>query len=641
MTTVTDDEVAELRRERDAALAREAALAEVLNVINGNPGDPQPAYDAILEAVLRLSDSAFGAVQAYDGERVRSVALRGLPVVEDAETGRSMPVDPGTLMHRIVMGEDVVSLPDVRDDDAYRSRMPSRVRVVEVYGARTQLMAGLRKEGRLLGFINIYGREVRPFTETQLSLVKSFAAQAVIAMENARLVTEAREALGRQTAMTEVLAVINASPGDPQPVFDVILQKAHDLCGAESGALTLYDGQYNRCIATHGLPAEFAARLRQPFAAFGMQAWETGQRYSHVPDIRAVAWPEDNWVHHGLVAFTRTRTRLTLPMHKDGKLIGLISANRPEIRPFTEAEITLLENFAAQAVIAMENARLLGELRTALETTQTALRELKVAQANLVQSEKMASLGQLTAGIAHEIKNPLNFVNNFANLSVELLDEFKEAAAPGLATLTDDQRANIDDLAATLTSNLKKIEEHGKRADNIVKSMLEHSRGASAERRPVDLNALVEEALNLAYHGARAQDQSFNVTLERDFATALAPIVVNPQDVSRAMLNIIGNGFYAINKRAKAEPGHVPTLKVSTRELTHGVEIRVRDNGTGIPPDIRDKLFEPFFTTKPTGEGTGLGLSITYDIVTKQHGGSIAVDSEAGVFTEFSVTLPR
>ena len=194
-----------------------------------------------------------------------------------------------------------------------------------------------------------------------------------------------------------------------------------------------------------------------------------------------------------------------------------------------------------------------------------------------------------------------------------------------------------------LTGNLEKIAEHGRRADNIVKSMLEHSRGSSGERRSVDLNGLIEEALNLAYHGARAQDQSFNITLERDFAHGIAPIELVPQDITRVCLNLFGNGFYAATKRQKdgGDPKFKPTLKVSTRDLGDAIEIRVRDNGTGIPAEIKDKLFQPFFTTKPTGEGTGLGLSISYDIVTQQHGGTIAVDSRVGEFTEFTVRLPR
>jgi signal transduction histidine kinase len=208
--------------------------------------------------------------------------------------------------------------------------------------------------------------------------------------------------------------------------------------------------------------------------------------------------------------------------------------------------------------------------------------------------------------------------------------------------LGEDTRAEIDETVEMLTSNLDKIAEHGKRADGIVKSMLSHSRGGSGEWQASDINALVEEALNLAYHGARAQDKEFNVTLERDFGKSGAPIEVVPQDVTRVFLNLFGNAFYAANKRRGAkQPGFRPTIKVSTRETGDAVEVKVRDNGTGIPTELRDKLFQPFFTTKPTGEGTGLGLSISYDIVTQQHGGTIEVESEVGQYTEFTVRLPR
>jgi signal transduction histidine kinase len=290
-----------------------------------------------------------------------------------------------------------------------------------------------------------------------------------------------------------------------------------------------------------------------------------------------------------------------------------------------------------------ERKRSEEEIRAARDAAEAALRELKAAQASLIQAEKMASLGQLTAGIAHEIKNPLNFVNNFASLSVDLLGELKETAAPAFAMLDGDRRAEIDDLTRTLSGNLEKINEHGNRADAIVRSMLEHSRGSSGERRSVNLNTLVDEALNLAYHGARARDQSFNITLQRDFGEDIAPVTLVPQDITRVLLNLFSNGFYAARRRQSMEatPGFEPTLEVVTRELGDAAEIRVRDNGIGIPEEVRDKLFQPFFTTKPTGEGTGLGLSISYDIVTQQHGGSITVDSKVGEYSEFTVRLPR
>ncbi len=290
-----------------------------------------------------------------------------------------------------------------------------------------------------------------------------------------------------------------------------------------------------------------------------------------------------------------------------------------------------------------ERKRSEEEIRTARDAAEAAYRDLKATQANLVHAQKMAALGQLTAGIAHEIKNPLNFVNNFAGLSVELLDELKETAAPALSALDEDQRADIDETVNMLTSNLDKIAEHGKRADNIVKSMLEHARGVTGERREVDLNGLIDEALNLAYHGARAQDQGFNITLERELDPKLPRIELAPQEMTRVFLNLFGNGFYAATKRARenGDGSFRATLSVATRDHGSTIEVRVRDNGTGISPEIRDKLFQPFFTTKPTGEGTGLGLSISYDIVTQQHGGTITVDSEPGAFTEVVIRLPR
>jgi signal transduction histidine kinase/HAMP domain-containing protein len=290
-----------------------------------------------------------------------------------------------------------------------------------------------------------------------------------------------------------------------------------------------------------------------------------------------------------------------------------------------------------------ERKRAEAQIRAARDAAERALRELRTAQASLVHAQKMAALGQLTAGIAHEIKNPLNFVNNFADLSVELLDELKDTTEPAVSLLGEDARAEINEIVAMLTGNLEKIAEHGRRADGIVKSMLAHSRGGGGDRHSVDVEALVEEALNLAYHGARAQDQNFNITLERDFDPNIMPIELVPQDITRVLLNLFGNGLYAADKRRREanDPNFEPRLKVTTRDRGTDVEIRVRDNGAGIPHEFRDKLFQPFFTTKPPGEGTGLGLSISWDIVTQQHGGMIEVDSVAGEFTEFTIRLPR
>lgn len=283
------------------------------------------------------------------------------------------------------------------------------------------------------------------------------------------------------------------------------------------------------------------------------------------------------------------------------------------------------------------------DAREARLAAERALASLQTAQDRLVETQKLASLGQLTAGIAHEIKNPLNFVNNFAELSTELTDELRATLAAEDTLRSEAARSEIDDLTQMLTANLAKIVEHGKRADSIVKNMLLHSRSGVGERRAADLNALVEESLNLAYHGARAESPDFNVTLRKDLDPAIGEIDIYPQEITRILLNLFGNGFYAVRERQRsgAEPGFEPTLSVSTRELADRVEIRVRDNGTGIPDQARAKIFDPFFTTKPPGEGTGLGLSLSYDIVVKQHGGAFEVETEAGRFTEFIVTLPR
>ncbi len=259
----------------------------------------------------------------------------------------------------------------------------------------------------------------------------------------------------------------------------------------------------------------------------------------------------------------------------------------------------------------------------------------------MVQTEKLASLGQLTAGIAHEIKNPLNFVNNFSAVSVELIDELREALAG--AHLDSKLRVEIAGIADMLQSNLDKVVQHGKRADAIVKNMLLHSRQGSGEHRPVDINALVEESLNLAYHGARAEKQGFDITLERSFDPTAGEVDLFPQDITRVLLNLISNGFYAATKRQGRanSDGYEPTLTAATRSLGDSVEIRIRDNGTGISSEVKEKMFNPFFTTKPAGEGTGLGLSISHDIIVKQHGGFIEVDTQPDEYTEFRIVLPR
>jgi signal transduction histidine kinase len=335
------------------------------------------------------------------------------------------------------------------------------------------------------------------------------------------------------------------------------------------------------------------------------------------------------------------RSMLGVPLMREGAAIGLLLIFRKRAQPFTERHVDLAATFADQAVIAIENVRLFDEVQARTKELAASLDDLRTAQDRLIQTEKLASLGQLTAGIAHEIKNPLNFVNNFAALSAELTDELNDVLKP--LAFAGKAREEIDELTGMLKDNLEKVVQHGKRADSIVKNMLLHSREGSGDHRPADINALLDESLNLAYHGARAEKPAFNVTLQRDFDATAGTIEVFPQEITRVFLNLIANGFYAVAKRKAetANSGFDPILSAATRNLGDTVEIRIRDNGTGIPTEVKDKMFNPFFTTKPAGEGTGLGLSMSHDIIVKQHGGSIDVETAPGQFTEFKIVLPR
>jgi two-component system NtrC family sensor kinase len=297
-----------------------------------------------------------------------------------------------------------------------------------------------------------------------------------------------------------------------------------------------------------------------------------------------------------------------------------------------QRQLAAARNAELERLVAERTATLTQQA----DELQTALAELRTTQQQLIQSEKMASLGELTAGIAHEIQNPLNFVNNFADVSAELVAELEIEQAspipdPGLE----------DELLADLRHNLTKINQHGQRASSIVRGMLAHSRQSTGERQPTQLNALADEYLRLAYHCLRAKDKTFNATLKTDFAALLPLVPAVPGDLGRVLLNLFTNAFYAVQKRQQCgAAGYVPTVWVATRRDGDEVEIRIRDNGTGIPVAVQAKIFQPFFTTKPTGEGTGLGLSLAHDIVVQSHGGTLTVQSQEGEFTEFVVRLP-
>ena len=326
---------------------------------------------------------------------------------------------------------------------------------------------------------------------------------------------------------------------------------------------------------------------------------------------------------------------LYLPLWNKDKAVGVISAQSYNKNAYSDYHVNVLRNLAAFSAIALENADAYRRLAALLE-------ELKATQDKLVTQSKLAALGALTAGIAHEIKNPLNFINNFAELSTEMVEELRQALARARPSPEAQSGAELDDLLNTLRHNAEKIREHGKRADNIVRSMLQHSRGRSGERQLVDLNALLAEDVNLTYHGMRAQDSSFNIKIETSLDPDVGSLEVVPQDISRVFLNILANACYEANRKKSTQDSQfVPLLTVTSRRVRGGVEVRIRDNGDGVPDKIRDQLFLPFFTTKPTGQGTGLGLSISYDIVVHEHKGALSFETIEGKYTEFVIFLPE
>jgi GAF domain-containing protein len=805
------------------SLQQQTGTADVLRVISNSPGELTPVFNAMLENATRICEAAFGSMLLMEGDVFRRVAIHNAPPMF-AEFHERMPVVKPQQIHDLKLLLETRRPVHIADAAAADTDSP----IVKYAGARTLLIVPMLKEGALIGAIGIYRQEVRPFTDKQIELVANFAAQAVIAIENTRLLNELRESLEQQTATSEVLKVISSSPGELESVFQAMLENATRICQAKYGVMFLHENGTFRARALCGVPPALAGERQRnpvihPSPRTGVGRVLRTKKTVHIADVLAEPEYVDvpaGFTKPGIVQFGGARTELAVPMLKDDELVGTIVIYRTEVRPFTDKQIELVTNFAAQAVIAIENARLLNELRTrtnelaqsvgelqalgevsqavnstldletvlttivgrAVELSRTAagaiyvfdnerkefrlhatygmsatmiaaisdqhirlgdgnniatattqrkpiqvadtrdepasavneivlregyrsiliipllrpdhivgalvvrrktpgdfpqptiellqtfadqsvvaiqnarlyesvetrtrelaksLEDLRTTQDRLVQTQKLASLGQLTAGIAHEIKNPLNFVNNFSGVSAELIDELQEALRD--VNLNEKRRGEITELMQTLRGNLEKVMQHGKRADAIVKNMLLHSREGSGEHRPVDINALVEESLNLAYHGARAEKQGFNITMERSLDPAAGEADVFPQDITRVLLNLISNGFYAATRRREETNcgDYEPILAGSTKNLGDRVEITIRDNGTGIAPDVKEKMFNPFFTTKPAGEGTGLGLSISHDIIVKQHGGSIEVDTMPGEFTAFRITLPR
>jgi two-component system NtrC family sensor kinase len=472
-------------------------------------------------------------VQLLEGDELRSAAHRGsIPLGLQRRA-----INRNFIGGRAAVDKVPIHLHDVLSAEG--DELPESQEISRRIGTRTLLCVPLLREGESIGTILLRRTEVNPFNDKQIALLQTFADQAVIALGNVHLFEEVQartrdlqESLQQQTATADVLKVISRSTFDLQPVLDTLISSACRLCEANIGTIRYQDGSTYRLAADHGCTPEWHDHLARQSpkpdrgTIFGRTIVESGT--VHIPDV--LADPEFTRLEaQKLMGF---RAALGVPLIREGQVFGVLTLLRFASRPFTEKQIELVETFADQAVIAIENVRLFEEVQARTRELAKSLDDLRAAQDRLVQTEKLASLGQLTAGIAHEIKNPLNFVNNFAALSVELTDELNDVLKQ--AAIADKIRTEVDELTGLLKDNLSKVVQHGKRADSIVKNMLLHSREGSGEHRPADINALVDESLNLAYHGARAEKPQFNVTLQRNFDPEAGMVDVFPQEITRS-----------------------------------------------------------------------------------------------------------
>ena len=750
------------------SLEYQTATSDVLKVISRSTFDLQPVLDTLLETATRLCVADGGAITIREGEAFRFVAVRGhSDDFAASERNRVVRTDSASwrlLQERIAQEGaahivDILALPEFGENQyAAISKM------------RTILVVPMLRDGAVVGLLHFFRFRVEPFTERQIDLVRTFADQAVIAIENTRLLEELRESLAQQQAIAEILQVINRSPGELQPVFDAILEKAMALCDVAYGDLELYDGKSFRAVATRGLTDTFDAQVRRGYPGDDNPATRlliAGERVSHIANMADVDFSKV--FAHEPVKDEGHHTLLCVPLRRDDALLGMIACARGEVRAFSEKEIALLENFAAQAVIAMDNARLLDEIRQHQA-------ELRVTFDNMGDGVAMFDAGHRLAAWNRNFQQILDLPDEFvasrptleeyirylaehgeygdADIEAEVrrvvgavagplsaertrpdgrVIELRNDPVPGggfvlmYRDITERKRCRGADPrgAGRRGSGAARVEDGAGELDPGGKDGLAgpaHRRHRPRDQEPAQLRQQLCRAVERApgriagagragFGGARRRKARRGRRDDRDavgeprkdrrarqacrqyrqehagafarierrsagrrsqrarrgvaeprlsrraragperstsrwsatFDRTLKPIELVPQEMTRVFLNLFGNGFYAANKRAHAngDAAFRPVLRVATRDEGDAVEVRVRDNGTGIPPDIRDKLFQPFFTTKPTGEGTGLGLSISYDIVTQQHGGTIAVESEVGAYTEFTVRLPR
>ena len=600
------------------ALRQQAATAEGLKAINRAGLDLGVALSSLTQSAAVLCAAGTSTIHLLEDGAYHLAAATGISK-EGLTRESTNPIRAGrdSWVGRTAQEKAIIHVPDAASDTEAAGD-----------GAASVLCVPLLREGAVVGVFTLTRPEPGRFSDGQIRLVQAFADQAAIAAETVRLAdevtarsAEVAETLRQQTAVAYAARTITRSTGDLDKVLNALTASAAALCNTASSEIyRLEDGAYRLSAAT-------GASSVQPGMDALIERAAVENAVVHVADLS-----EANATGAGAA--------LCVPLMRGSAIVGVFALTRSE--PFTERQIELVRTFADHAVIAIETARLSEAAEASASELAETLHGLHSLQKRAGEMERLASLGQSTSGIANEIRSSLDSLRDFSAVSNRLVDDIRMVLEG--AVIDGGTRAEVEDLGDVLKANLGKVVEFGKRADSIVANMLHlgEDQGAGGHR-PVDINAVVDESLGIAYHGVRAERQDFDVKLEKAYDPAAGKIDLDPQEISRALLFLISNGLQAAARRGEEMDGtaYQPVLAASTRSLGDAVEIRIRDNGTGISPEVKAKMFNPFFTTKPAGEGAGLGLSLSRDIIVRLHSGTIDVETVPGSFTEFRIVLPR
>jgi signal transduction histidine kinase len=619
----TQSDLAQLSRERDEALEREKATAEVLRVISASPGELQPVFQAMLANAVRICEAKFGTLYLREGDAFRAAALHNAPpsFVEFWQRGPHRP-GPSTVLSRVLRTKEVVHISDITADQAYIERDPLFIAAAELGGFRTVLAVPMLKEADVLGAIYIYRQEVWPFSDKQIALLASFASQAVIAIENTRLLNELKqrtddlsESLEQQTATSEVLHVISRSPGDLKPVFQTMLENATRICHAKFGVLQLYEGRAFRIGAIHNAPPAFAEamarreRLMRPTPQHPFRRMVTTQEVVQIEDLTdSPAYKERDYGVVMLVELASARTFLAVPMLKENEVVGVIAIYRQEVLTFTDKQIAVVVNFANQAVIAIENTRLLNELRA-----RTAELEEKSQQLELASQNK----SQFLSSMSHELRTPLNAIIGLTEMMV------KNAARFGTEKALEP---------------LRRVNAAGTHLLSLINEVLDLSKIEAGKlelnSEPIDLSRLIDEVIGTAGQLAEKNKNRLLVEAQEN----LVALKADPMRLKQILLNLLSNSCKFTKE------GEVALRVRKVADGRDWVELAVADTGIGLTAEQQAKLFQEFtqadsLTARRYG-GTGLGLALSRKLA-RMMGGDVTVASEPGKGSVFTVRLPE